>query len=103
MVKYKSTLAERRESEWKRGDEGLDQVFVYSGCKRKVLCPASSRGMEGNVVLAARLGEITVYADLKIRHQRRLVLSLPVAYLCLCRCFFWGAGVREVPEAPKIN
>lgn len=30
MVKYKSTLAERRESEWKRGDEGLDQVFVYS-------------------------------------------------------------------------
>lgn len=51
-----------------------------SGCKRKVLCPASSRGMEGNVLLAARLGEITVYADLKIRHQRRLVLSLPVAY-----------------------
>ena len=36
--------------------------------------------MEGNVLLAARLGEITVYEDLKIRHQRRLVLSLPVAY-----------------------
>lgn len=55
------------------------------------------------MVLAVRLGEITVYADLKIRHQRRLVLSLPVAYLYLCRCLFWGAGVREVPEAPKIN
>ena len=34
------------------------------------------------MALAARLGEITVYTDLKIRHQRRLVLSLPVA-----RCF----------------
>lgn len=59
MVKYKSTLAERRESEWKRGDEGLDHVLLLSTLRsteaKERLLPGICLRWADHLVLCGRI------------------------------------------------